>query len=258
MKIEELFSVRGKVVLVTGGSRGLGEMMARAYVENGAKVYISARNADACEHLAKELSQHGECIALPADLSTMDGVETLAKALEGREKKLDILVNNAGASWGATFAEFPEKGWDKVMDLNVKSVFFLTQRLLSLLEASAKPDSYARVINIGSIEGIRTTHLEAYSYAASKAGVNHLTRLMAKFLAPKFIAVNAIAPGYFPSKMTAGLDEEDAKETVDASPMKRQGRPTDMAGIALYLSSKASDFVCGAVIPVDGGLATTA
>lgn len=258
MKIEELFSVRGKVALVTGGSRGIGEMIARAYVENGAKVYISARKAEACDALAKELSAFGECISLPADISTMEGIEMLAAKIEKREKKLDILVNNAGASWGAAFGEFPENGWDKVMDLNVKSVFFLTQRLAPLLEAAGRPDAYARVINIGSIEGIRTTHLEAYSYAASKAGVNHLTRLMAKFLAPKHIAVNAIAPGYFPSKMTAGLDEDEKRDTVENAPMKRQGRPTDMAGIALYLSSKASDFVCGAVIPVDGGLATTA
>ena len=258
MKIEELFSVRGKVALVTGGSRGLGEIIARAYVENGAKVYITSRNAEACMSLAEELSKVGECIAVPADLSRMEEIERLSTELHKREKKLDILVNNAGASWGATFAEFPEKGWDKVMDLNVKSVFFLTQQLLDLLEAAGSRDAYSRVINIGSIEGIRTTHLEAYSYAASKAGVNHLTRIMAKFLAPKFIAVNAIAPGYFPSKMTDAIDEHGAKEVVDNAPMKRMGRPEDMAGIALYLASRASGFVCGAVIPVDGGLATTA
>jgi NAD(P)-dependent dehydrogenase (short-subunit alcohol dehydrogenase family) len=208
--------------------------------------------------LAEELSKVGECIAVPADLSRMEEIERLSAELHKREKKLDILVNNAGASWGATFAEFPEKGWDKVMDLNVKSVFFLTQQLLDLLEAAGSRDAYSRVINIGSIEGIRTTHLEAYSYAASKAGVNHLTRIMAKFLAPKFIAVNAIAPGYFPSKMTDAIDEHGAKEVVDNAPMKRMGRPEDMAGIALYLASRASSFVCGAVIPVDGGLATTA
>ena len=258
MKIEELFSVRGKVALVTGGSRGLGEIIARAYVENGAKVYITSRNAEACMSLAEELSKVGECIAVPADLSRMEEIERLSTELHKREKKLDILVNNAGASWGATFAEFPEKGWDKVMDLNVKSVFFLTQQLLDLLEAAGSRDAYSRVINIGSIEGIRTTHLEAYSYAASKAGVNHLTRIMAKFLAPKFIAVNAIAPGYFPSKMTDAIDEHGAKEVIDNAPMKRMGRPEDMAGIALYLASRASSFVCGAVIPVDGGLATTA
>jgi NAD(P)-dependent dehydrogenase (short-subunit alcohol dehydrogenase family) len=258
MKVEHLFSVRGKIALVTGGSRGLGEMIARAYVENGAKVYISARKAEACDALAKELSSIGECISIPADLSQMNEIERLASELERREKRLDILVNNAGASWGASFHEFPEAGWDKVMDLNVKSVFFLTQRLLTLLEAAGSPESYARVINIGSIEGIRTSHLETYSYAASKAGVNHLTRMMAKFLAPKHIAVNGIAPGYFPSKMTASIADEDARESLAATPLKRMGNPDDMAGIALYLASRASAFVCGAVIPVDGGLATTA
>ncbi|MDR3466959.1 MAG: SDR family oxidoreductase [Xanthobacteraceae bacterium] len=258
MRVEELFSVRGKVALVTGGSRGLGEMIARAYVENGARVYISARKADACDATARELSAFGECISLSADLSRMEEIERLAALVEQREKRLDILVNNAGASWGAAFAEFPESGWDKVMDLNVKSVFFLTQRLMPLLEAAGSADSFSRVINIGSIEGIRTSHLETYSYAASKAGVNHLTRMMAKFLAPKHIAVNGIAPGYFPSKMTAGIAEEDTRAVLEGTPMKRMGNADDMAGIALYLASRASAFLCGAVIPVDGGLATTA
>jgi NAD(P)-dependent dehydrogenase (short-subunit alcohol dehydrogenase family) len=258
MKIEDLFSVRGKIVLITGGSRGLGEMMARAYVENGAKVYISARNAQVCGELAKELSVLGECIALPADLSKMEEIDRLATEMRQREKRLDVLVNNAGASWGGTFNDFPEAGWDKVMDLNVKSVFFLTQRLIELLEAGATSESWARVINIGSIEGIRTMHLEAYSYAASKAAVNHLTRLMAKFLAPRHIAVNSIAPGYFPSKMTAALGDKGLQEVAEAAPMKRTGSPEDIAGVSLYLASRASGFVCGAVIPVDGGLATTA
>lgn len=257
MRIEELFSVGGKIALVTGGSRGLGEMIARAYVENGARVYITARRAEACDALARELSQFGECISIPADLSRMQEIDRLSAELRKRESRLDILVNNAGASWGAPFEEFPENGWDKVMDLNVKSVFFLTQRLLSLLQAGASKDAWSRVINIGSIEGIRTTHLEAYSYAASKAGVNHLTRIMAKFLAPQYIAVNAIAPGYFPSKMTAAIEDEGQREVIDSAPMKRMGNADDLAGIALYLASKASGFVCGAVIPVDGGLATT-
>lgn len=258
MKIEDLFSVRGKVALITGGSRGLGEMIARAYVENGAKVYITARRADACDALASELSRIGECISIPADLSRMDEIERLSSELRKHETKLDILVNNAGASWGARFDEFPENGWDKVMDLNVKSVFFLTQRLIDLLQAAASSEAWSRVINIGSIEGMRSSHLEAYSYAASKAGVNHLTRIMAKFLAPRHIAVNAIAPGYFPSKMTAAIEEEGQREVIDNAPMKRMGNADDMAGIALYLASRASGFVCGAVIPVDGGLATTA
>lgn len=254
MKIEQLFSVRGKVAVVTGGSRGIGEMIARAYVENGAKVYITARKADASGQLAKELSAHGECISIPADLSNMDEIERFAKEIEKREKKIDILVNNAGASWGETFDKFPESGWDKVIDLNVKSVFFLSQRLVKLLEAAGKDDDFARIINIGSIDGLHVSEIETYSYAASKAAVIHLTKMMAKFLAPRKIAVNAIAPGFFPSKMTAALPMEAIAATT---PMRRVGKPEDMAGLALYLGSKASAFLCGAVIPIDGGRATT-
>jgi len=257
MKISDLFSVEGKVVLVTGGSRGIGEMVARAYVENGAKVYISARKADACQALADELSKLGPCVALPADLSKMDEIERLAKEIEAREPALHILINNAGATWGARFAEFPESGWDKVMDLNVKSIFFLTQRLLPLLEAGARDEDFARVINIGSVDGLHVSPIEAYSYAASKAGLHHLTRMMAKFLALKRVAVNAVAPGYFPSKMTAGIEAEFGEPTRLATPMRRWGGADDMAGVALYLGSKASSFVCGAVIPVDGGFVTT-
>jgi NAD(P)-dependent dehydrogenase (short-subunit alcohol dehydrogenase family) len=257
MKIEQLFSVRGKVALVTGGSRGIGEMIARAYVDNGVKVYITARKADACDALAKELSRSGECISIPADISRMDEIDRLGREIQQRESRLDILVNNAGASWGADFATFPESGWDKVMDLNVKSPFFMTQRVFELLEATGSEEDYARVINIGSIEGMRTSHLEAYSYAASKAAILHLTRMMAKYLANKHITVNAIAPGYFPSKMTDAIPEEESEVIEGHTPMRRWGRPEDMAGVALYLASKASGFVCGAVIPVDGGLATT-
>jgi NAD(P)-dependent dehydrogenase (short-subunit alcohol dehydrogenase family) len=257
MKIEQLFSVRGKVALVTGGSRGIGEMIARAYVDNGVKVYITARKADACDALAKELSRSGECISIPADISRMDEIDRLGCEIQQRESRLDILVNNAGASWGADFATFPESGWDKVMDLNVKSPFFMTQRVFELLEAAGSEEDYARVINIGSIEGMRTSHLEAYSYAASKAAILHLTRMMAKYLANKHITVNAIAPGYFPSKMTDAIPEEESEVIEGHTPMRRWGRPEDMAGVALYLASKASGFVCGAVIPVDGGLATT-
>src|SRR6266567_4432212 len=214
MKIEQLFSVRGKVALVTGGSRGIGEMIARGYVENGAKVYITARKADACDALARELSRIGECISIPADLSAMDEIERLAGEMQRREKRLDILVNNAGATWGASFEDFPESGWDKIMDLNVKSVFFLTQRLLKLLEAAGRADDFARVINVGSIDGMHVSGIETYSYAASKAGVLHVTRMMAKYLAKKHIAVNAIAPGYFPSKMTAAIPEEIGQVVV--------------------------------------------
>jgi NAD(P)-dependent dehydrogenase (short-subunit alcohol dehydrogenase family) len=254
MKIEELFSVRGKVAVVTGGSRGIGEMIARGYIENGAKVYVTARKAEACNALAKELSKTGECISIPADLSKMAEIDRFAGEIEKREKKIDILVNNAGASWGETFDKFPEEGWDKVVTLNLKSVFFLSQRLVKLLEAAATAESFARIINIGSIDGLHVSGIETYSYAASKAGVIHMTKMMAKNLAPRKIAVNAIAPGFFPSKMTATLPVD---AIADATPFKRVGRPEDMAGLALYLSSKASGFVTGAVIPVDGGYATT-
>jgi len=257
MKIEELFSVRGKVVVVTGGSRGIGEMIARAYVENGAKVYITARNAAVCDGLAAELSNFGECISIPANLADMAEIDRFATELERRESRIDVLFNNAGASWGAGFDDFPESGWDKIMDLNVKSVFFLTQRLVKLLEAAGSADDFARVINIGSIDGMHVSGIETYSYAASKAGVLHLTRMMAKNLAARHIAVNAIAPGYFPSKMTAAIPEEWAAASVAATPMKRIGNADDMGGLAIYLGSKASGFVCGSVIAVDGGYATT-
>jgi NAD(P)-dependent dehydrogenase (short-subunit alcohol dehydrogenase family) len=254
MKIEQLFSVRGKIAVVTGGSRGIGEMIARGYVENGARVYITARKAEACDVLAKELSRHGECISIPADLSKMSEIERFAREIGQRENRIDILVNNAGASWGETFDKFPESGWDKVLDLNLKAVFFLSQRMAKLLEAAGSDQDFARIINIGSIDGLHVSEIETYSYAASKAGVIHLTKMMAKFLAPRKIAVNAIAPGFFPSKMTAALPMEAIAATT---PMRRVGQPADIAGAALYLGSRASAFLCGAVIPVDGGRATT-
>ncbi len=258
LKIEELFSVRGKVALITGGSRGIGEMIARGYVENGAKVYISSRKAAVCNEIATELSKHGTCIALPVDLSGMAGVEALAAEMAKHESKLDILVNNAGASWGAGFADFPESGWDKVMDLNVKSVFFLSQKLLPLLQAAGSADNFARIINIGSIDGMHVSGIETYSYAASKAAVLHMTKMMAKYLAKHHIAVNAIAPGYFPSQMTAGISDEQKTASLAHTPMHRMGAAHDMAGLAIYLGSKASSFVCGSVIACDGGYATTA
>ena len=258
MKIEKLFSVAGKVAIVTGGSRGIGAMIARGYVENGVRVYITSRNAAVCDSLAAELSKSGECISIPADLSKPEEIERFAAEFEAREPKLDILVNNAGVTWGASFDDFPESGWDKVMDLNVKSIFFLTQRLVKRLEASGSPGNYARVINIGSIDGLHVSTLETYSYAASKAAVLHLTRMMAKFLAARHIAVNAIAPGYFPSKMTAAITDTDAQATLAATPMHGRGTPEDAAGVAIYLASRASGFVTGSVIAVDGGYATTA
>jgi NAD(P)-dependent dehydrogenase (short-subunit alcohol dehydrogenase family) len=255
MKIETLFSVAGKTAVVTGGSRGIGEMIARALVDNGATVIISSRKASDCEALAAELGP--ACIAIPADLSQMAEITRFAGEVAKHFPKLDVLFNNAGASWGAGIDDFPEVGWDKVMDLNVKSVFFLTQALLPQLEAAASADANARVINIGSIDGQHVSDLETYSYAASKAGVLHMTRMMAKFLGKRHIAVNAIAPGFFPSKMTAGIAEEFREAFRAATPMQRWGNADDMGGVALFLASRASAYMTGAVITVDGGYATT-
>ncbi len=251
--MKNLFSVNGKVALVTGGSRGIGLMIARGFVENGARTYISSRKADVCERVADELSKSGECIALPADLSTVDGIKDLAARVSEKEPTLDILVNNAGAAWGAPIDDFPEAGWDKVMDLNVKSMFFMTQALLPNLEKAGTHDNPARIINIGSVDGIGLPHTDTWSYPASKAAVHQLTRVMANRLAARQINVNAVAPGPFESHMMAQTLETRGDKIAAALPRKRIGRPEDMAGVALYLSSKASAFVTGAVIPVDGG-----
>lgn len=251
--MKNLFSVEGKVALVTGGSRGIGLMIARGFVENGVKTYISSRKADVCDRVAAELSEHGTCISLPADLSSQAEVERLAGELSAQEDKLHILVNNAGAAWGAPFDEFPEAGWDKVMDLNVKAMFFLTQAVMGCLEAAATADDPARVINIGSIDGIGMPRLETYSYPASKAAVHQLTRVLAHRLAKRNINVNAVAPGPFESQMMAHTLETQGDAIKASVPRGRIGRPEDMAGVALYLSSMASAYVTGVIIPVDGG-----
>ncbi|MBT3788187.1 MAG: SDR family oxidoreductase [Alphaproteobacteria bacterium] len=251
--VKNLFSVEGKTVLVTGGSRGIGLMIARGYVENGAIVYISSRKAEVCDAEAVALSKYGECHSLPADISTMDGIEKLAAAFAERENKLNILVNNAGAAWGAPIDDFPEQGWDKIMDLNVKSVFFLTQKLLPQLRAAATAEDPARVINIGSIDGLGTTLMETYSYPASKAAVHHLTRILAHRLASENINVNAIAPGPFESQMTEHMLELHSDEINAENPRGRIGSPEDIAGTAIYLSSRAGAYTTGHVIPVDGG-----
>jgi NAD(P)-dependent dehydrogenase (short-subunit alcohol dehydrogenase family) len=252
--MKDLFDIAGKVALVTGGSRGIGEMIAEGYVTHGVKTYISARKAEACDATAARLSEHGECISIPADLSTAAGIETLVSAIREREDRLDILVNNAGATWGEPVETFPEAAWDKVMDINVKSPFFLTQALLPLLEAAASQDDPSRIIMIGSIDGLNINRLPTFSYGPSKAAVHHLARTLAAHLAPRHITANTIAPGLFPSKMTAGLIDQMGEQIIAGTPLKRAGRPEDMAGIAIYLASKAASFVTGAVIPVDGGI----
>ena len=253
--MKNLFSVEGKVVLVTGGSRGIGEMIARGYVENGAKVYISSRKAEVCDRVADELSEYGTCISLPFDLGGMAGIEGLANAVKERESRLDVLVNNAGATWGAPIDEYPEDGWDKTVDLNVKSIFFLTQKLLPLLRAAATAEEPSRVINIASVNGIEPPTLETYAYSTSKAGCIMLTRHLAKRLAPEHILVNAIAPGPFPSKMMAATLAQAGDAIAKSNPRGRIGQPEDIAGVAIVLSSRASAYTTGAVVPCDGGSA---
>jgi NAD(P)-dependent dehydrogenase (short-subunit alcohol dehydrogenase family) len=247
---KDLFSLKGRVALVTGGSRGIGKMIAAGFLAQGAaKVYITARKAGPCEATAKELSAayDGECIALPIDISTVEGCDKLASELIRLEPKLDILVNNAGAAWGAEFDEFPESGWDKVMDLNVKSLFFLTKALAKPLRAAASHERPAKVINIASIDGIFVNPGETYSYAASKAAV------MATKLIKDNINVTAIAPGAFASDMNrAARDQSD--ELAKRIPSRRIGTDEDMAGIAIYLASRAGDYVVGNTIAVDGGV----
>lgn len=253
--MKNLFSVEGKVVLVTGGSRGIGEMIARGYVENGAKVYISSRKAEVCDRVAEELSEFGTCISLPFDLGGMAGIESLANAIKERESRLDVLVNNAGATWGAPIDEYPEDGWDKTVDLNVKSIFFLTQKLLPLLRAASTAENPGRVINIASVNGIEPPALETYAYSTSKAGCIMLTRHLAKRLAPEHILVNAIAPGPFPSKMMAATLAQAGDAIAKNNPRGRIGQPEDIAGVAIFLSSRASAYTTGAVVPCDGGSA---
>lgn len=252
MDTTRLFSLAGRTALVTGGSRGIGRMIAEGFLAQGARVYISARKADACDQTAQELSAFGPCISLPADVSTVEGAHALVQAYARHESTLDILVNNAGAAWGAPYEEFPESGWDKVVDLNLKTPFFLTQALTPMLRKAAT-DHLAKVINIASIDGISVNPQETYSYAASKAGLIQLTRRMALRLAQERIVVSAIAPGAFASNMNK--DARDHGEEIKGRiPAGRIGEPEDMAAAAIYLASRAGDYVMGSTLVVDGGV----
>jgi len=250
--MNDLFSLAGRTALVTGGSRGIGRMIAAGFLAQGARVYISARKAEACDSTAAQLSSIGPCVSLPADVSTLEGAHALAATYTAHESQLDILVNNAGAAWGAPFDEFPEKGWDKVVDLNLKTPFFLTQALMGALRKAATQRT-AKVINIASIDGVSVNPQETYSYAASKAGLIHLTKRMSLQLIRDNIAVSAIAPGAFASDMNRDARDHGA-ELAARIPAGRIGIDDDMAGAAIYLASRAGDYVVGATLVVDGGV----
>jgi 2-deoxy-D-gluconate 3-dehydrogenase len=262
MNLKDLFSIEGKTAVVTGGSRGIGEMIAAGFLANGATVYISSRKAEVCDATAARLAEEygGECVSIPADLSKLDGIDAFTAALRERTDTLDILVNNAGASWGAPNDEFPEVGWDKVMDTNVKGVFFLTQRLLPMLEQAGTADDPSRVINIGSIDGIQTPAFDTFSYGPSKAAVHALTRQLAAHLVRRNIIVNAIAPGPFPTWMlSTGVGTGGDVEGTDwaavgrGNPRGRVGTPEDIAGLAIFLASRAGAYPVGETITCDGG-----
>lgn len=254
--MSELFSIEGKSALVTGGSRGIGLMIAEGFVRAGANVTIASRKAEVCEQVAAELSELGSCRAIAANLSDEDGCRRLADAFLADTDRLDILVNNAGATWGAPLEEFDDAAWDRTLDLNVKGVFHTTKFLLPALRRAGSADDPARVINIGSIDGIQVPIMETYSYSASKAAVHQLTRHLASKLAPD-ITVNAIAPGPFESKMMAATLAAAGDAIAASAPLKRIGRPDDMAGTAIFLASRAASYITGAILPVDGGIATT-
>ena len=250
--IENLFSLNNKTTLVTGGAKGIGAMITQGLIESGAKVYISSRSEEACNAFAQEMNalNKGECIALPADLSNMESIEALVSSLVAKEKNLDILINNAGATWGAPLGQFPEKGWDKVMNLNVKGVFFLTQGLLPLLKNAGTPEDPSRVLMISSVAAVSPESLSSYSYGPSKAAISQLGKILARDLVKDHILVNTVAPGVFESKMTSHFDMEAvAKE----QPVGRIGQPTDIAGLVIFLCSKAGSFMTGNYIPLDGG-----
>jgi NAD(P)-dependent dehydrogenase (short-subunit alcohol dehydrogenase family) len=252
MSTQDLFSLQGRTALITGGSRGIGRMIAEGFLAHGARVYISARKAEACDLAARELASTGHCVSLPHDVSTVAGCQAMADAYARHESTLDILVNNAGAAWGEDFDAFPESGWDKVVDLNLKTPFFLTKALAGPLRAAAKA-RVGKIINIASTDGIGLNPQENYSYVASKAGLVHLTRRMAMRLAQDNIAVSAIAPGAFPSEMNRNA--RDHGEVLSGHiPARRIGTPDDIAGAAIFLASRAGDYVMGATLVVDGGV----
>ena len=260
MKVSELFNVSGKVAVVTGGSRGIGEMISAGFLANGVKVYVTARKEGPLVKKAEELSNTygGACIPIACDLSSSTGIDYFVKQISEKEEAIDFLINNAGAAWGEPYSQFSEVGWDKVMDLNVKSLFFLTQKLTEMLKRNGSIDDPSRVINIGSIDGLNVPAFETYSYSTSKAAVHHLTRVMATRLVKEHILVNAIAPGPYPSQMLGSAVDHDYSEVARKNPRKRVGLPEDIAGIVIFLCSQAGAYVVGETIASDGGIVKTA
>lgn len=253
-----LFDLTGKYALVTGGTRGIGMMMARGLLQAGARVVISSRKADVCAEAQQLLSEFGDVQAIPADLSRHDECQRLADLVKLDSERLDILVNNAGAMWREPLETFPDEAWDAVLDLNLKSPFWLVQALLPALRRAGTADDPARIINVGSIAAIHVAQSPNYSYASSKAGLHQLTRVLARELGPQHVTVNAVAPGPFPSHMMASTLDAIGDAIAGSAPLRRLGRDDDMAGIAVFLASRAGSYLTGAVIPVDGGIATTA
>lgn len=251
---DTLFSLAGKRALVTGGTSGIGLMIAQGLVQRGVHTFIVGRNAATCEETAAALSASGRCEAIAADLSTLGGVATVTAALGARIDALDILVNNAGAMYEAPLDTFAVEGWDAIFDLNLRSVFFLTQQLLPWLRRAGQGETHASIINIGSIGGTRVGPKENYSYQAAKAGLHHLTRSLANRLGREEITVNAIAPGFFPSRLTQ-IPDEVLPEVLKQVPRRRMGRPDDMIGAVVFLASRAGSFITGDVLALDGGMA---
>lgn len=254
--LDRLFSLKGKTALVTGGTSGIGQMIATGLVQAGARTYLVSRKADACEKVAAQLSEFGDCRALAGDVGSKEGCDAIAATFRESESKLDILVNAAGATWGAPLADYPDKAWDKVLGINVKGIFHLTVALLEELRAAGNADDPAKVINVGSVHGFVAPPWESYAYTASKAATHQLTRHLAKRLGPEHIVVNAIAPGPFPSRMMNQVIDHEGEQLVKETATGRLGRDDDMAGIAIYLAGRAGGHVTGAIIPVDGGYGT--
>ncbi|MEM7540624.1 MAG: SDR family oxidoreductase [Pseudomonadota bacterium] len=252
--MSDIFNLEGKTALVTGGSRGIGYMIAHGFVSRGVKVYISSRKADVCDAAARKLGELGDCVSIPADISKIEEIDKLVALVAAESSGINILVNNAGATWGAKLDEFPEAGWDKVLNTNSKGIFFLTQKLLPMLESAATKENPASVINIGSIDGLHTSLFENFSYGASKAAVHHMTKVLATHLAPRSITVNCIAPGPFATDMMAPMIEQMEETIVGQVPLKRMGGPDDIAGLTTLLASRAGAYITGTVIPLDGGV----